>query len=408
MARSQDEPTEEPTPQRLLKARQRGQVAVSREFSGGLGFAALVAVLVGSAPAGVARVLGIFRHALATAAAAGDSGGWMRHAVASSTDALEGFTSILLVPLGIALGAGILVGAIQTGGLLAWQAARPDFSRQSPATGLKRVFGPRIFAEIGKGLMKVTVVIAVALVSVGVGGGSGPRRLYSLAGARPDAVLAALGLFSQRLGTRVALALVLLGTLDLLLTRRRHRRSLMMTRDQVKREHKEMEGDPRHRAERQRLHRELNEQRMIDDVRKADFVVVNPEHIAVAVKYDRDAEGAPQVVAKGERLLAERIKQVAREAGVPIYRDVGLARALNELPEGEEIPEVLYEAVAELLRVLWEMEQDRPAGMAPGGGTPDGGQGAEAQSHSMSVAPRAPGAVGSLSVPSPPSTWKRV
>ena len=124
-----------------------------------------------------------------------------------------------------------------------------------------------------------------------------------------------------------------------------------MTREEVRREHKESEGDPSHRAERQRLHRELLEQRMVAEVRKADFVVVNPDHIAVALRYDRDGEAAPVVVARGERLLAERIKQVAREAGVPIFRDVTLARSLRDLPEGAEIPAALYEAVAEILRV---------------------------------------------------------
>ena len=125
-----------------------------------------------------------------------------------------------------------------------------------------------------------------------------------------------------------------------------------MTREEVKREHREAEGDPAHRGERQRLHREIVEQRMIEEVRKADFVVVNPEHIAVALRYDAEGDAAPVVVAKGERLVAERIKQIAREAGVPIFRDVGLARALSELAEGGEIPAVLYEAVAEILRVV--------------------------------------------------------
>ena len=111
-----------------------------------------------------------------------------------------------------------------------------------------------------------------------------------------------------------------------------------MTREEVKREYKESEGDPSHRAERQRLHRELMEQRMVAEVRKADFVVVNPDHIAVALRYDRDGEAAPVVVARGERLLAERIKQVAREAGVPIFRDVTLARSLRDLAEGAGDP----------------------------------------------------------------------
>jgi flagellar biosynthesis protein FlhB len=129
-----------------------------------------------------------------------------------------------------------------------------------------------------------------------------------------------------------------------------------MTRDEVKREAKESEGDPSHRAERQRLHREILEQRMVAEVRKADFVVVNPDHIAVALRYDRDGEGAPVVVASGERLVAERIKEVARQAGVPIFRDVTLARSLRDVPEGEEIPVALYEAVAEVLRVVYGME----------------------------------------------------
>lgn len=126
-----------------------------------------------------------------------------------------------------------------------------------------------------------------------------------------------------------------------------------MSHDEVKREHKESEGDPHHKQERKRLHKELLEGRMVNEVKKANFVVVNPTHIAVAVKYDRERDAAPVVLAKGERLLAERIKQAAREAGVPIFRDVGLARALRDVEEGDEIPEALYEAVAEILRVVY-------------------------------------------------------
>src|SRR3569623_3724822 len=103
---------------------------------------------------------------------------------------------------------------------------------------------------------------------------------------------------------------------------------------------------------------------MLVDVRKAAFVVVIPVHIAVAVRYDRDADEAPVVVAKGERLLADQIKQAAREAGVPIYRDVGRARARNGVTEGEEIPEALYQAVAEILRALQEVEQPAPSSTA--------------------------------------------
>ncbi len=391
MSRPDGDPTEEPTPQRLLKARQRGQVAVSRELSSGLGFVVLVVVVLACAPMGFARMLGFFRRALG--AVSGAPTGF----AASGAAALEVLVPMLVLPLGAVLVVGVLVGALQTGGLFSWQAARVDLTRLSPVAGLKRLFGIQSLVEIGKGLLKVTVVLAVATASLW----GAARDLPRLAGARPASVLAALGIFAERIGIRVALALVILGTLDWLLVRRRHRRSLMMTRDEVKREYKDAEGDPRHRSERQRLHRELSEQRMIEDVRKADFVVVNPDHIAVAVKYDREADAAPMVVAKGERLLAERIKQVAREAGVPIYREVGLARALNELPEGEEIPEALYEAVAELLRVLWEMEQPRAA--AANAVTPEPGESSGASRSSGLSGPPGSPTRGPMS-----STWKRV
>lgn len=113
---------------------------------------------------------------------------------------------------------------------------------------------------------------------------------------------------------------------------------------------------------------------MLGDVRKADFIVVNPEHIAVAIRYDREGSAAPVVVARGEALVAERIKAEAREAGVPIFRDVSLARALREVQEGDEIPQALYEVVAEILRVVYggaEVTGQAPPPAASSSAPPD-------------------------------------
>lgn len=398
MASGASDPTEEPTPQRLLKARQSGQVAVSRDFSAALSFVTLVAIMVATAPLGVRQLVGLFRRSLTTAWA----GGTARFGGAGSA-ATEVLASMLAIPLGSTMAVAILIGAMQTGGLFAWPAARPRWKRLSPAAGLKKLAAPQTLLEMGKGLLKVTAVLVLAVVSIGR---EGVRSLPRLTGLRIPSVLVALGEMSERLAIRVALALVAWGTIDWLLERRRHRRSLLMTREEVKREYKETEGDPHHRSERQRLHRELGEQRMVADVRKADFVVVNPEHIAVAVKYDRDADAAPVVVAKGERLLAERIKQVARESGVPIYRDVGLARALNELPEGEEIPEALYEAVAELLRVLWEIDKQD---LAVQGGSTEADRAVAGVASSIGQTPSARSTGSGAPVASgAPVIWKRV
>ena len=339
-----DERTEEPTPKRLEDARRRGEVAFSRDATSAAAMTAAIVALVLQGPTATARLLAYWKDALAAAPAGG-----------SASSALAAGLGVMARALAVPLAAAALVavgaGLLQTRGLLALGALRPDLSRLSPAAGLGRVFGGQAALQVGKSLLKAVLVAVLVWVTVR------PvlAGLASLAGAPVGQLAGAMGVVSAQLAERVALVALALGVADYMLVRRRHLGRLRMTRDEVKREHKESEGDPSHRAERQRLHRELSEQRMVAEVRKADFVVVNPDHIAVALRYDRDGEAAPVVVARGERLLAERIKQVAREAGVPIFRDVTLARSLRELQEGAEIPAALYEAVAEILRAVYAM-----------------------------------------------------
>jgi flagellar biosynthesis protein FlhB len=150
-----------------------------------------------------------------------------------------------------------------------------------------------------------------------------------------------------------ALALV-----DLLITRTSWKKKLMMTKEEIKREHKESEGDPQMKAARERAHHELLASAAVGNVKNASVVIVNPTHIACALRYDeKEGDEAPVVVASGEGDLAERIVKAARDYGVPVLRDVPLARALIELEIGDQIPEALYEAVAEILREVWEDDE---------------------------------------------------
>ena len=348
------EPTEEPTQKRVDEARGRGEIAQSRDLVSAAALTAALVALVAGGPESVARLLAYWKAALAAAPAGGSPSG----ALWAGTGALA---RALAVPLAAAAAAALGAGLLQTRGLVALGAIKPDLGRLSPAAGLKRAFGGEAALQVGKGLLKVALVGVLAWVTVRPVLG-GVAALAGVSGAR---ILALLGALASRLALRVALVALALGVADYLLAHRRHRRRLMMTREEVKRESKESEGDPSHRAERQRLHRELMEQRMVAEVRKADFVVVNPDHIAVALRYDRDGDAAPVIIASGERLLAERIKQVAREEGVPIFRDVTLARSLRGLPEGEEIPAALYEAVAEVLRVVYGMGEPQVPPPAP-------------------------------------------
>jgi flagellar biosynthesis protein FlhB len=383
-----DDATEDPTPKRLADARRRGDVPFSRELSSAVAFTAAAVVVTWGAPALVARWLDYARAALRTAVAGGAGAASLAAAppgaasVAASAGAASSIAISMMAPaLGAALVAAVAVGFAQTRGLLL-VAPRFDLSRVASAAGWRKLFDLRAVATAGQGLLKVAVVGLVAWAVLRPLAGA----LVALTGASPARVLAALGDVAGRLAIRLAAAGLALGVLDYVLVARRQLRSLRMTREEIKREYKESEGDPETRGERRRLQRELSEQQMVEEVRKADFVVVNPEHIAVALRYDPNGDAAPVVVAKGQRLVAERIKQIAREAGVPIFRDVSLARSLVELAEGGEIPAALYEAVAEILRVVQGLDEPEPA---------PGGTGAGAS-------PSPPPAMG------PGAGWKRV
>jgi type III secretion protein U len=171
--------------------------------------------------------------------------------------------------------------------------------------------------------------------------------LAHLARLSPGALLRVVAAASLRIAVALAVALAALGAVDLLLARRRHARALLMTREEVARERKDDEGDPRHRAEHRRLHRALAS---AAPLARATCLVVNPTHLAVALEHARGSDEAPVVLAKGEGATAARLRRAARRAGVPIVRDVALARALFRLAEvGDAIPEALYEAAAAVL-----------------------------------------------------------
>ena len=165
---------------------------------------------------------------------------------------------------------------------------------------------------------------------------------------------------ARKVAIDAAIVGVALGALDMLVVRRAWRKRLMMSKDEVKREYKESEGDPQTKAARERAHQEMMASATVGNVKNATVVVVNPTHLATALKYDEKAgDEAPVVVAMGEGELAQRIISAARDYGVPVLRDVPLARALAELQIGDAIPEALYEAVAEILRAAWA-EDERP------------------------------------------------
>lgn len=338
--------SEQPTPRRLLEARRRGEVARSRELPAAAALVAGLLALCAWGPDAVAQLARLLRSALLAApspsvtpsALLAEAGG--RLAIVSAP--------LLLAP---ALAAG--AAALAASGLsISFEPLRPRLDRLDLAKGLRRLTSPEALAPLALGLLKGAVVLAILWRWLAEQG----RSLAQLPRLGVPVLLRALPAASP--AARLAAVALALGLFDLALAHRRHRKALRMTRDEVRRESKEDEGDPQHRAERRRLHRAALE---AGPVAKATVVVVNPTHVAVALEHRRDRDAAPRLLAKATGDGAARIRSAARRAGVPIVRDVALARAVARLVDvGEEIPPDLFEAAATVLAHVYGSEGSRP------------------------------------------------
>ncbi len=356
------EKTEEPTPKKLREARERGEVPRSKELSSAAVLLAAGAALAASAEGALVNVRGCMDASFSAVSG---------QVLTSPLRPLElcaslGLSAMLPVLLAAML-AGTTVTFLQVGPLLTLKALKPQPRRIDPIQGTKQLFTQRRLIELLKSLLMLLIVgyVVQGVLASRLGG------LVGLVGRDARATMTAAGDLVTTLIFRVGGATVAIGVLDFFYQRWRHKKDQRMTKDEVKREFKDAEGDPQHKAERQRLHQELIEHGVLEEVRGADVLVVNPTHIAVALRYDEEADEAPQVRAKGQDGLAQRMIRAAEEAGVPVVRDVPLARALYELQEGEEIPEELYEAVAAVLHAAWQQREHEEAG----GPSPEGGIG---------------------------------
>jgi flagellar biosynthesis protein FlhB len=344
--------TEEPTPRRLRKAREEGDSGVSAYAAQSVAFVVTVA-LVPVAARSLAQSAGAeLRAAIATAVSLSPDAVVRCDAVHLATT----FVVLCLPVLAAAGVAGAIVHVVQTGGAVASKRLGLKLERLNPLQGMKSlVSGTRMFA-VARALVAATVVCWLAwsglrdrIADVG--------HLAGRIGAGwTAAVVSEVGV---GLAWRAGLVGLALAVVDILVTRRAWLRRLRMSKDEVRRETKESEGDPQLKAARERAYQELVAQATIANVRTASVVVVNPTHLACALRYapggpaaGDTGDEAPVVVASGRGDVAARIVRAAHDWAIPVVRDVPLARALVELSVGDAIPEALYEAVAEILREI--------------------------------------------------------
>lgn len=346
---SGQERTEKATPKRLQDARDKGQVARSRELNSAalvlLGAAGLWALSGHLGSVFIDLMRGGFT---VDRAAALDPAALVSHLGAASGQALWALAPWLLLALVVAALAPMLLG----GFLLSGENLTPKFERLDPAKGLKRVFSAQGAVETGKALAKFLVLGGIAWIVVGQ---MAPALLALGSEPMPGAIVHALGL-SAKAFFLTALGLLLIAAVDVPFQLWNHAKQLRMTRQDIKDEMKESEGRPEVRGRiRQRQH-ELSRRRMMQELPKASVVITNPTHYAVALRYDVGADGAPRLVAKGADLVAQQIRAAAREHGVPILEQPPLARALFYTTKlGGEVPRELYTVVAQVLAWVYQL-----------------------------------------------------
>ena len=342
--------TEDPTPKRMRESKKKGQVAKSQDATTAVLFIVGFGVLISVGP-DISDKLKLMMKQYFTIAVNPNLRPDAYHTL--GVDLI--FTVLgLILPL---MAANFVVAAfisyIQVGPLFTFDTLKPDMKKLNPMNKFKQWFSPQIMVELIKTIIKMTAVFFLAYQIVK----ASLRALVLTVGGNISNLGEILSEMVTSFTFRAAAVFVIIAAADFFFQKKMHMKGLKMSKDEVKREYKEDEGDPHFKSKRKHMMQELVMGAQMSRVKKATAVIVNPTRIAVAILYDKEKGGAPEIVAKGERLIADQIRELAKEGGVPIMRNVSLAQALNRLEIGDQIPEEMYEAVAEVLNFVYRMGQ---------------------------------------------------
>jgi type III secretion YscU/HrpY family protein len=353
------EKTEQPTQKRLKDARKKGQVAKSQDVTQAALFLVAIAVLSAGGAAYISELRALmtelFQPPLLTGALPDDE--LLRRMGRAWSRAL-----VPMLPLlGCLFVTAAAMNFLQVKALFSTEVIKPKLEKIDPLKGFQnKFFKARTYLELLKTVVKFSVIFAIAYTA--------------FMGSLRDVILSVRGdpFSTGRIASSLMFGLlfkagvifIVLGAADVLLQKRLHLKSLMMSKYEVQKEYKEDEGDPHIKHLRKRLHEQLLSNDVAAKVPRANAVVVNPTHIAVALEYDETTMNAPVVTAKGQLRLAERIIALAKKHRVPIVRQIPLAHSLYEVEVGREIPDDLYAAVAEVLNWVYSLAQQENGGEA--------------------------------------------
>lgn len=347
------EKTEKATPKRERQAREDGDIARSAEFTGALVLIAASAATIATIHTISAELIGLMGRAIKTATTEQELGRAIIEL--SLNDALLTMGRCIAPILAVSFAAAGFFTYIQVGAVFTLKPLMPKADKLNPINGLKGMFSKDKAVDLLKNLLKLSIMAAIAYSLV-------QDQFAALLQTPRGELMQGVGIFMEGvkdISMAMIGTLLVFGAADFFMQRKRHEKKMMMSKDDVKREYKESEGDGQVKGQRKQLHQEMLNDPGIKRVPDADAIVVNPTHIAIAIRY-RDGEmDAPTIIAQGKDQMAQQIKKVARQHHIPIVRNVPLARALIELEIDDQIPPEFYDAVAEILNFVYSLRQGR-------------------------------------------------
>ncbi|MEW6266650.1 MAG: flagellar biosynthesis protein FlhB [Thermodesulfobacteriota bacterium] len=350
MAEDKGSKTEQPTARRLSKAREQGQVAKSVEVNTVFVLLAAIFALFFTAPSFYRQITTNLAGTLSRIGQISIEGpDLFIFLIAQIMDVASLLAPILIVITVV----GVSINLFQIGPVFTMETLKPNLARLNPITGLSRLFNMRSLVELIKSVLKIIVISGTAYLVIR----GELDNIVVLGDMEPAQIGYYVLSVSFHIFLKTCWAMLALSVMDLAYQKWKHHQDMMMTKEEVKEEFKQTEGDPQIKARIRSIQRDLARKRMMAKVPQADVVVTNPSHLAVALMYDAKRYEAPVMVAKGRALLAEKIKAIAREHNVPVLEDKPLAQALYKAVEiGQTIPVQFYQAVAEMLSYVYRLK----------------------------------------------------
>ena len=345
--------TEEPSQYRLEEFRRKGEVGFSRELNSVLVLTACFLSLVLSITFIFEVVNDVMTYVYSVNTEQAFTEKEMRKILLMSITAIIKCSAPMFLA---SLILGVLSGVVQVGVLFAPEALKTSFSRVNPLSGVKRLFSVKSISETVKGLFKFTIIFSIAY---GILKTRIPKFFGFYHVEEASAFMFGKDLLSDLFFSIMA-GLSVIAIADFAWEKYRHRKKLMVTKQQAREEMKDKDGNPEVKQRIKSIQREMSQKRMMNDVPTADAIVTNPTHYSVAIKYDRENMLSPKVIAKGKDFVALKIREIAKKNKVPVVENIALARSLyGSVKVGEYVPRTLYKAVAEVLAFVYKLRRKR-------------------------------------------------